>query len=37
MIHDPLMLLLNLRSTLGSAAHRILYDRLTLEFFRPTR
>ena len=37
MLHDPLMLLFNHRRTLGHAAHRILDDRLTLEFLRPAR
>ena len=37
MLHDPLVLLFNHRGTLGLATHRILDDRLTFEFFRPTR
>jgi hypothetical protein len=37
MLHDPLMLLLNFRGSIGLAAHRILDDRLTFEFLCPTR
>ena len=37
MLHDPLVLLFNHCRTLGLAAHRILDNRLTFEFLRPTR